>query len=120
MISLVEHKSAHISRVVDRFVDHMRCKFSTPDRWWDPVAWMPHEHNKVADGLADLTMDRQQPWEKIFPTTLNARQAHVLIQTDGGLRTENCAAASRIIGLWGSDQQKYEPCMAGGTFIETS
>ena len=41
-----------------------------------------------------------------------------IIQTACGLRAADCAAASWIIGLWDSDSQKYEPYMAGGTFIE--
>ena len=38
---------------------------------------------------------------------------------DGGVG-EAVAATSWILGLWGSVQQKYELCMAGGTFIEAA
>ena len=101
-------------------MDHMRCKCGAIDKWRDPVVWMPRENNKVADGLADLTMDRRLSWQKFFPTTLDWSQAHVIIQTDGGRRAEDCAAANWIFGLWDSDMKKYEPYMAGGIFIEVS
>ena len=39
------------------------------------------------------------------------------MQTDGGLREEDCAAASWIIGLWHAETQTYEPYHAGGCFL---
>ena len=81
---------------------------------------MPRENNKVADGLADLTMDRWISWETQFETSLDVRHAKILVQTDGGVRDKSTATASWIIGLWGRGQDgerwRYEPLVAHGTF----
>ena len=45
---------------------------------------------------------------------------NMIVQTDGGLREDECAAASWIIGLWHADTQTYEPYEAGGVFLRTS
>ena len=63
-------------------------KRGPPQRWDDPVMYMPRCHNKVADGLADLTMDRQCSWHHRFDTMLNLHEANIVVQTDGGLRGE--------------------------------
>ena len=67
--------------------------------WKDPVLWMARCHNKVADGLADHTMDLRRSWRKSFTATLEVDNANIIVQTDGGLREGDCAAASSIIGL---------------------
>ena len=48
------------------------------------------------------------------------QSANVIIQTDGGLRDGDCAAAAWIIGLWGriDGQCIYEPLMVHCTFLE--
>ena len=50
----------------------------------DPVLWMPRRYNKVADGLADHTMDRGASWKKTFTVKLNPMNANIIVQTDGG------------------------------------
>ena len=77
----------------------------------DPVAWMPRAHNKVADGLADLTMDRAVSWSRRYPLKSNTINGNIVIQTDGGRRSDHCAAASFVIGLVSLDQGMwtYEP-----------
>ena len=44
------------------------------------------------------------------------------VQTDGGLRSGDCAAAAFIIGLWveTKQEQKYEPLVAHGTFLDSN
>ena len=74
-------------------------------------------YNKVADGLADLTMDRRCTWEQRFQATREIQSANVIVQTDGGLRENDIAAAAWIIGLWSEDGQ-YEPLVAHGTLLE--
>jgi len=83
---------------------------------------MSRVHNKVADGLADLTMDRRCSWDRRFHTTMPLRNANLVIQTDGGRREEDCAAAAWIIGLWIDEGQggRYEPVAAHGTFLDAS
>ena len=92
----------------------------TSNRFHDPVKWMKRCNNRVADGLADLTMDTRSTWHKRFDTTLAIDQANIIVQTDGGLREGDSAAAAWIIGLWGHDGggYKYEPLIAHGTFLE--
>ena len=84
------------------------------------MVWMPRCHNKVADGLADFTMDRRTSWQQTYTTTLTPAQSNIIVQTDGGLREDDCAAASWIVGLWRSDAQTFEPYEAGGVFLSTS
>ena len=48
-----------LTRVVERIADLLANVWVLPQMWDDPVRWMPREYNKVADGLADLTMDRR-------------------------------------------------------------
>ena len=83
---------------------------------------MPRCHNKVADGLADLTMDVARSWEKKFETRLAPAGSNLVVQTDGGLRQHGCAAAAWIVGLWGviDGNYVYEPLIAHGTFVSTS
>ena len=78
---------------------------------------LPCSYNKVADGLADLTMDRRGSWTKTFePKGIDG--SNLIIQTDGGLRGNDCSAASYIIGCWRCGQ--YEPVMGHGTFLESA
>ena len=67
-------------------------------------------------------MDRRQSWKRNFSTKLSPKCADVIVQTDGGLRPSDCAAAAFIIGLWGHDGDilSFEPMVAGGTFLESS
>ena len=118
-VCLDSHYEPLLTRVLDRFIDHLRCKWIPPHKWADPVAWMPRCHNKVADGLADYTMDRRSSWNLQYETTLPLKQSNIIVQTDGGLREEGCAAASWIIGLWDATAHTYEPYGAGGVFLNT-
>ena len=81
---------------------------------------MPRSHNKVADGLADHTMDKKSSWQHRCTASLNLAESNIIIQTDGGLREEDCAAAAWIIGVWRVDSQTFEPLEAGGVFLEKS
>ena len=46
-------------------------------------------------------------WEKSFDTGTKVAEENILIQTDGGLREDDCAAAAYIIGL--VNQGSYQP-----------
>ena len=85
----------------------------------DPIQWMPRKHNKVADGLADYTMDTGASWSKTFPVQLNLLRANIIVQTDGGKRGGVCAAASVVIGLFTmcDGNMIYEPFYAEGIFL---
>ena len=85
----------------------------------DPVAWMARCHNKVADGLADLTMDKALSWERLYETTAEPSQANWIIQTDGGRRSDHCAAASLVIGVLSTGARGicYEPWFARGVYL---
>ena len=103
-----------------RIVSHMSMGWAPARVHGDPVQWMPREHNKVADGLADLTMDIQKSWARRYRSSLPPGGANVVVQTDGGLRDGDCAASAWIIGLWGirSGAWTYEPLVAGGVFLD--
>ena len=47
--------------------------------------------------------------------------SNLIVQTDGGRRERDCAAAAWIIGLWceGSAGRTFEPLIAHGTFLHT-
>ena len=110
---------AIISRVATRIAHHFACSWTPPEVWDDPVCWMARCHNKTADGLADLTMDLRRSWTKSYPHTMDAKASNLIVQTDGGLRDGDCAAAAWIIGVWGDDGQgpRFQPVVAGGTFL---
>ena len=65
----------------------------------DPVVWMPRAHNKVADGIADLTMARAESRSRRYSVTDEVEHCNVVIQTDGGRGSDHCAAASYVMGL---------------------
>ena len=67
-------------------------------------------------------MYRRQSWKRKSSSTLSPKSANIIVQTDGGLRPDDCAAAAFIIGLWGhiGDILAYEPVVAGGTFLDSS
>ena len=108
-----------ITRILDRIVDHLGKGWTPPRLSHDPVQWWKRCHNKVADGLADLTMDGRRTWTKQFPTTLSIGTSNVVIQTDGGRREGDCSAAAWIIGLWGAGTtgSVFEPLMVHGTYL---
>ena len=83
-----------MQRVTDRIVRHFACGWIPPKTWNDPILWMRRSHNKVSDGLADLTMDMRKSWAKSFDCTLSVQNSNVVVQTDGGLRPGRGAAAS--------------------------
>ena len=58
-------------------------------------------------------------WTIRFPTTLRTQSSNVVVQTDGGRRDRDCAAAAWIIGLWGqrSNECIFEPVVVHGTFL---
>ena len=111
-----------VARIVDRLVDHYCCKWTPPRVWGEPVRWMDRSHNKVADGLADLTMDNGYSWHKEFAFTTDISGSNLVIQTDGGLREGQCAAAAWIIGAWAVNGQtvRFEPLVGHGSWLEAS
>ena len=52
--------------------------------------------------------------------SLSLENANLVIQTDGGLCEDDCAAAAWIIGLWGIVGQAccYQPLIAHGTLLD--
>ena len=80
---------------------------------------MARSHNKVADGLADLTMDQARSWKRDYNICQDPLKANWIIQTDGGRRSENCAAAALVVGIWALDEGTlhYEPWFAQCTFL---
>ena len=79
----------------------------------------PHS---LADGLADHTMDRGASWKKTFTVKLNPMNANIIVQTDGGKRGNESAAASVVIGLFTMHEGAvlYEPWHAEGTLLPGS
>ena len=47
------------SRITVRLVKHFASVWTPPKLSHDPVCWMDRSNNKVADGLCELTMDKQ-------------------------------------------------------------
>eukprot|EP00959_Pyramimonas_sp_CCMP1952_P437101 9151766-Pyramimonas_sp.AAC.1 len=64
-------------------------------------------------------MDRTATWSKLYITKLNPQTANIVIQTDGGRRSEHCAAASIIVGVFGKLDGTIvdEPWYAEGMYI---
>ena len=81
-----------------------------------PICYMLCRHNKVADGL---TMDTKSSWNRQYTTTLTRKTSSIIVQTDGGVRSDICAAASLIVGLFGlsGTTPLYEPLNAEGIFL---
>ena len=105
-----------ISRILNRIADHLVSGWAPACYWRDPVRWMSREYNQVADGLANHTMDLRCTWEKRYDCSWNINESNVIIQTVGGLRSNDMAAAAWVIGLWNDGQ--YEPLVVHGTFIK--
>ena len=53
---------------------------------------------------------------------MDLQKGNLIIQTDGGRRDGDCAAAAWIIGLWMEDDNggRYEPIAAHGSFLDAS
>ena len=111
---------AIIMRILNRIVDHYMSQWTPPQVWDDLVQWLARCHNKVADGLADLAVDKRGTVHKVFDTSLSMSECNVVAQTDGGVRSDDCAAAAWIIGLWGKKEEEYvyELWIAHGTFLD--
>jgi len=106
-----------VERILSNILDHIANRWGPPQMWHEPVKFLPRSYNKVADGLADLTMDIRKSWERRFATTMKVCAANIVVQTDGGLREGDCASAAWIIGLWG--ENGYEPLVAHGTYLSS-
>ena len=61
-------------------------------------------------------MDRGGTWGRRYPISLNPQFANIIIQTDGGRRSDRCAVAAMVVGL--SAGGHYEPWVAKGHFFE--
>ena len=102
VLSAKSHDPAYeplLTRVLNRIVDQMGRGWLPPHINQDPVQWWRRDYNKVADGLADFTMDKRCTWTRKYTTIQRIDKANLIIQTDGELRERDCAAASFIIRL---------------------
>jgi len=108
-----------LDRIVRGLVQFYDAGWRPPRSYDDPVVWMNRSHNKVADGLADLTMDRGRSWAKLFETSIDPREANWVIHTDGDRRSNSCAAASSIVGFLSCRNGlfNYEPWFAQGAYL---
>eukprot|EP00973_Karenia_brevis_P006886 933296-Karenia_brevis.AAC.1 len=79
-------------------VDHLTLGWAPACLWQDPIKWMRRDFNKVADGLADHTMDLRRTWEKRYSYGMSISQANIIVQTDGGVRENDGGAAAWIVG----------------------
>ena len=57
-----------------------------------------------------------------FAISLDPLKANWVIQSDGGRRSETCAAAAVVVGMWARNngQLHYEPWFAQGTLFTTA
>eukprot|EP00930_Biecheleria_cincta_P021706 TRINITY_DN16000_c0_g1_i2.p1 TRINITY_DN16000_c0_g1~~TRINITY_DN16000_c0_g1_i2.p1 ORF type:complete len:403 (-),score=38.54 TRINITY_DN16000_c0_g1_i2:13-1221(-) len=111
-----------LERIVTRLHSLVALGWNPPSLLDDPVVWMPRAHNKIADGLADLTMDRKESWERNFHRSVPTSCCTIVVQTNGGRRSEKCAAASMIVGVLSKVDGvcSYEPWFAKGLYFEAS
>jgi len=107
-----------VARILERFIELYSCKWTPPGIWGDPVKWLDRSHNKVADGLADL--DKASSWHKVFRSDVDVSERNLIVQSDGGLREGQCAAAAYIIGAWNAGTSAFEPLIAHGTYLDAS
>ena len=70
--------------------------------------------------MADLTMDKRTSWSRRYRTTLPVESSNIIVQSDGGLREDDCAAAAWIVGVWGEagGEFVFEPLVAHGTYLQ--
>lgn len=63
-------------------------------------------------------MDRRETWKRVFNPAVFLDNCNIIVQTDGGRRSENCAASSVIIGTFSKigEHLKYDPLFAQGLF----
>ena len=55
----------------------------------DPVVWHRRDYNKIADYLANHTMDRQEDWSHVFAiedADFHISEANMICHSDGGTR----------------------------------
>ena len=62
-------------------------------------------------------MDKRCSWEKRFQPSGCIDAANIIVQSNGGVRDGDCAAAAFIIGLWHDREQHFEPLVIHGTFL---
>jgi hypothetical protein len=92
--------------------------------WDDPVAWQRREKNKIADYLANLTMEHKNTWSREaawpFPG-YSLEEVNVLAHSDGGTRHGQCSAAAWVVelGLFLEGRWIYKVLSMGGTFFQT-
>ena len=90
--------------------------------WHDPVTWRRREHNKRADHLANVTMDRRKNWTTEYPWPYGKRgivDCNLVMHSDGGARPD-CAASAWIIeaGLFYCGGWCSKVLAMGGIFME--
>ena len=107
------------SNICNRLGKMIQSGLTPPSAMHDPVAWRPREFNKLADGLADLTMDRRAGWTRRYTLTEDAFNGNCLAFSDGGKRSVSVSAAAwlLVVLFWEGDQWRVEPWAAGGIFL---
>ena len=62
----------------------------------DPIVWHRREYNKIADYIANHTVDVKKTWHKECrhaQPDLDLQEASFIFHSDGGTRAEQCSSA---------------------------
>ena len=90
----------------------------------NPVQWRRRCFNRIADHIANYTMDIQRSWcQKFIPPVDNVsvQKANFVIHTDGGTRANKCSSSAWYVEAHvqlPSGTASFPICMAG-RFIST-
>ena len=74
--------------------------WTSASRTADPVTWQKRDYNKVADFLANFTMDTGRSWTKeVEPPVPDFchTMANFICHSDGGPRRGRCSAAAWVV-----------------------
>ena len=88
----------------------------------NPIQWHRRCWNKIADHLANHTMNAEKSWNQRFEPPggwLDAKSVNFLIHTDGGTRADRCSAAAwhiEIHACVNGASVIFPLCMAGRFF----
>ena len=114
------HTDFHMPLFV-RILEHLKWIFEKgllpPRLVDDPILWVKRDVNKLADYLANVTMDRKRSWKKERSIDMPAEYNWFAV-SDGGARPQ-CSACGWAVGICYKKNNTFvfEPLVVGGEFL---
>lgn len=111
-------------RVTNNLLGILNAKWMPRYNWHDPVVWRRRDHNRRADHIANVTMNRAASWIQESPWPFIGKSisdCNLVIHSDGGARSTSASAAWIVeAGIFSGIAYEFKLLAMGGTYIDES